>query len=124
MMLAATAHRTIVTLKERRYLTPNYIRLTLTGPDIAPFANCTIGANNKIFIPPKGEKQVYFQDASAEDAVDVNKLAIRRTYTHVGIDLDKQEMYMDFVAHGVEGPASDFAINAAIGDSIGVGMKI
>lgn len=117
-------HRTIVSLKDRRYITPNYIRLTFTGSDIAAYSECRVGINNKIFIPPKGEKEVHFPDPSKTDQEDLDKLAFRRTYTHVGMDLEKQELFMDFVAHGTEGPASDFAINAEIGSKIGVAMKI
>lgn len=123
-MSKPSIHRTILQLKAREYITPNYIRLTLTGTDIAPYSQCSVGANNKIFLPPKGEKQVLFPDKSIDNEAILNKIAIRRTYTHAGIDLEKNEMYLEFVAHGVEGPASDFAINATIGSSIGIAMKI
>lgn len=122
-MSKPSIHRTILQLKAREYITPNYIRLTFIGTDTEPFTNCTVGTNNKIFIPPKGVNQVYFPDKSITDEAVLKDIAIRRTYTHAGIDLVKQEMYMEFVAHGVEGPASDFAINASIGSLLGVAMK-
>lgn len=117
-------HRTILHLKAREYITPNYIRLTFTGEEIAPYAQCSVGANNKIFIPPKGIDQVYFPAKHPTEKTSSDTYAIRRTYTHAGIDLEKQEMYMEFVAHGTEGPASDFAINASIGSPLGVAMKL
>lgn len=117
-------HRTIVQLKAREYITPNYVRLTFSGVDIEPYALCTLGVNNKIFIPPNGVDKVIFPDKDNQNIGSIKKLAIRRTYTHAGIDLEKQEIYMDFVAHGTNGPASNFAINAEMGASLGVVMKI
>lgn len=84
----------------------------MTGDEVSLFRNTTVGANNKIFLPDtKGD--VYFDAAKS----------VRRTYTHRGIDLDKMEMYIDFVAHGDEGPASAWAIQAQEGDKLGVAMK-
>ncbi len=122
-MNKSNIHRTIMYLKKREYINSNYIKLTFTGTDIEPFSKCTVGANNKIFIPPKGVEEVIFPNNNLKDELE-ETIAIRRTYTHAGMDLRKKEMYVEFVAHGVEGPASDYAINAPIGAPIGLAMKI
>lgn len=121
-MSKPTIHRTIMQLKAREYITPNYVRLTFSGVDIEPYAKCTVGVNNKIFIPPNGIDKVIFPDKDNQSSIE--ELAIRRTYTHAGLNLEKKEIYMDFVAHGSKGHASNFAINAKIGASLGVAMKI
>lgn len=118
------AHRTIIHLKNREYLSSNYVRLSfdVSPEDLKIYSATTVGDNNKIFIAPKAADTVYFADENPD--LDPQLIAHRRTYTHMGLDKDKQEMYMEFVAHGTEGPASDFAMNAAIGSALGVGMKI
>lgn len=103
----------ILTVKHTVYLSPHYLRITLTGDDVPLFKHTKAGANNKIFLPSDVDNQVYFDQ----------KKSIRRTYTHRGIDLDKKEMIIDFVAHGDSGPASAWAIQAKPGDKLGVAMK-
>ena len=105
-----------LTVSRKEYLTPHYIRVYLTGESIPLFSNTTVGINNKILIPPKGVDKIYFQELDEK----TNKWKpqpeaiqpVMRTYTHRGIDLEKNEIWIDFVAHGEEGPASAWAINA------------
>ena len=102
----------ILSVKRTERLSPHYIRITLTGDGVAQFAHTTAGANNKIFLP----------DADGDIHFDATK-SVRRTYTHRGMDLAKNEMYIDFVAHGDDGPASAWASRAREGDRIGLAMK-
>lgn len=119
--------RAILTLKDRQYITPHYIRITLTGDAVPEFSETTVGVNNKIFIPPAGVNDIHFPQFNAEtgewEAPAENLRPLVRTYTHSGIDVDKKEMYIDFVAHGDGGPASAWAIHAAPGAPLGVAMK-
>ncbi|MDR2224271.1 MAG: siderophore-interacting protein [Flavobacteriaceae bacterium] len=118
--------RKVFTLKNREYITPHYIRITLSGNDVSDFSQTTIGVNNKIFIAPEGCEEVHLPEFDYEKGawkpMDEAIKPYVRTYTHRGIDLEKNELYIDFVAHGDEGPASNWAINAEIGDSLGVAM--
>lgn len=114
-------------VKRKEYLTPHYIRVYLEGKDVPLLADTTVGINNKILIPPPGVSKVYFPELDPERGrwkpQDPATAPIIRTYTHRGIDLDKNEIWIDFVAHGDEGPASEWAINAQKGDALGVMMK-
>jgi len=114
-----------VTRKE--YITPHFIRIYLTGDSISEFANTTVGANNKILIPPAGVNDIYFPKFDPENNKLIhapeNVRPFVRTYTHRGIDLSTGEIWIDFVAHGEEGPASAWAINAKKGSILGVMMK-
>lgn len=99
--------RGLLSIKSKTYLSPHYISIVLEGEDLNNFKNAEIGDNNKLLIPA----------SSADEA------AIIRTYTLRKLDLEKQEMTIEFVAHGEEGPASSWAISAEVGDQLGVMMK-
>lgn len=114
-------------LKSREYITPHYIRITLTGDDVYKFSIATVGVNNKIYIPPAGLNEVYYPSWNFEaEKWDMPPVEVRpavRTYTHRGIDLEKNEMIIDFVAHGDNGPASAWAMHAEPGAALGVTMR-
>ncbi|MDQ1096900.1 MULTISPECIES: siderophore-interacting protein [Chryseobacterium] len=114
-------------VSRKEFLTPHYVRIYLTGADIPLFANTTVGINNKILIPPKGTDRIYFPEFDYETMQwkpqPEETRPVVRTYTHRGIDTDTNEMWIDFVAHGDEGPASAWAIKAKTGDMLGVMMK-
>lgn len=119
--------RTLLTVKKKEYLTPHYLRITFTGDDVPLFKNITVGVNNKIFLPPAGTDQIHFpvlnEETGQMEEAPEGLRPIRRTYTHRGIDLEKGEMYIDFVAHGDSGPASAWASQAKPGDQLGIAMK-
>ena len=114
-------------VSRKEYLTDHYIRVYLTGEDVYKFANTTVGINNKVLIPPVGATEVYFPEYDNEKKQwkpqPEERRSFVRTYTHRGIDLESNEIWIDFVAHGDEGPASAWAIRAQVGDPLGVMMK-
>lgn len=119
--------RGVLAVKNKVYLTPNYIRITLTGDDVPLFAETTPGINNKIFIPPAGVNEIHFPDFNYSTGewshAPEHLKPVIRTYTHRAIDVEKKEMTIDFVAHGETGPASAWAIHAKPGDILGILMK-
>lgn len=115
-----------LTVKKKTAITPHYIRITLTGEEVALFANTTPGANNKIFIPPAGMDKIHFPDFDYEKKQWIHPpeevRPVVRTYTHRGYDAVNKEMYIDFVVHGDNGPASAWALHCRPGDVLGVAM--
>jgi NADPH-dependent ferric siderophore reductase len=91
------------------------------------FENTTIGVHNKILIPLKGLNKVHFPEFDYEKrqwfTMSKEIRPVVRTYTHRGIDLNTNEIWIDFVVHGDEGPASAWAVSAKKGDVLGVLMK-
>lgn len=116
------------TLVKKENLTPNLIRVTLKGNDVSPYQICTIGVNNKIFIPPVGIDEVHFSETNPETGeLILPPLEVRpniRTYTHRGIDVANNLLIIDFVNHGENGPASRWAMYAKEGAKLGVAMKL
>lgn len=119
--------QTELSVSRKEYVTPHYIRIYLTGDGVSEIADTTIGVNNKILIPPVGLDKVYFPEFDYDKGqwkpMDNSIRPIVRTYTHRGIDLRRNEIWIDFVAHGDEGPASAWAIGSKPGDVLGVLMK-
>lgn len=113
---------------KKEYLTPHYIRVILQGEGAKDFAKCDLGANNKIMIPPTGQKEVklaVWDEEKNEWALPPeHERPLIRTYTHRGIDADNNLIVIDFVNHGDNGPASAWARQAGVGDQLGVAMKI
>jgi len=126
-MLTSKPIQVALTVKRKEYLTPHYIRVFLEGKGVQKLADRTVGINNKILIPPPGLKTVHFPQRDSRTKrwkpLPPEVSPIIRTYTHRGIDLKKNEIWFDFVAHGDEGPASAWAMNAQQGDPLGVMMK-
>lgn len=118
--------RAELTVSRKEYITPHYIRIYLTGKEIPLFDNTTKGVNNKILVPPAGVNKIHFPEFDYEkmewNHPPEEVRPTIRTYTHRGIDLKKNEIWIDFVAHGDEGPASAWALRADKGDVLGVMM--
>lgn len=112
--------QSVLKVYEKLYLTPHYIRVVLEG-DMSIYSKARIGDNNKILIPKNGTKTVEINNKSQFDK-EISK-PVMRTYTLRAIDYQRNLMTIDFVAHGENGPASTWAINAEKGDELGVFMK-
>lgn len=123
-----TISRYIFRVTEKEILTPHYIRIKLRADQEINFHQCTPGVNNKIFIPPQGSQDVHFAvlDKKTNEwvAPDEQIKPLVRTYTHRAWNPDTQEISIDFVNHGENGPASAWANKAVTGDQLGVAMKV
>jgi NADPH-dependent ferric siderophore reductase len=104
----------ILTVKDAFHLTPNMIRVTFQGPELAGiYAGCA-GANCKIFLPEIDQSRDRFIAQFKNGPPPV-----KRTYTVRSYRPDTQEMDIDFVAHGDNGPASAWAARAKTGSFLG-----
>lgn len=112
----------ILQVKQKQFLTKNYVRVVLEGEDIINFEKAKPGDNNKILVPRDKGAAIVLPD-SPSDFSQHNRNYDVRTYTLRALDLQKGEMIIDFVAHGHNGPASAWAIHALPGDMLGVMMK-
>ena len=92
--------RTLMVVRKQQ-ITPHMLRVTLGGQDMAGFPEGQESANCKLFLPSlEGDPVV-------------------RTYTVRAFDSERMEVDIDFVLHQEHGPASNWAIAAQPGDSLG-----
>ncbi|MGN0019990.1 MAG: siderophore-interacting protein [Sphingobacterium hotanense] len=113
MMQQPKISRYVFRVSHKEKLTPHYIRIKFRADEDIDFNQCTLGANNKIFIPPKGVSEVHFPEFDETKGEWVHPSEelkpIVRTYTHRAIDPVTKEITIDFVNHGDNGPASAWA---------------
>ncbi|PSK91188.1 siderophore-interacting protein [Taibaiella chishuiensis] len=117
------AERSVFTVKEKISLSPHYTRIVchMSDEQVLLFSRARAGANNKIYLPPPGITTVIFPGEPVPEGL---LPAVQRTYTTRRIDPDRQELWVDFVAHGDTGPASYWAHRAGPGSQLGLAMKI
>ncbi|MGJ7901030.1 siderophore-interacting protein [Lysobacter sp. 1R34A] len=102
--------------------TPQMRRFTLGGDDLAGFPRGSEGAHIKLWFPDAagetpllpgfGERGPAWPEHAPRPHV--------RTYTVARIDPDANEIDVDIVLHGDEGPASRWALRASLGDPLGL----
>ncbi|WP_313373833.1 siderophore-interacting protein [Chishuiella sp.] len=114
------AMKAILSVKEKKYLSPHFIRIVLEG-DIDLFSDAKIGDNNKIIIPKNNEDTFILPSLEKNNTTEK---PIIRTYTTRDIDFENKTLTIDFVAHGENSPASRWAIHAEKGHKLGVLMKV
>ena len=113
------------TVARREQLSPNFLRMTLTGPDLVHFGTAGLDQRIKLVLPlPDGS----FTDVGQfDESVGMMEWYRRwrelpdetrnpiRTYTIRAVRPESREIDVDFVLHGTEGPASAWASAAGPG---------
>lgn len=107
-----------LTVKKAKYLTPNMIRVTFSGPELEGFPTGKEGANCKLVLPREGETREDFINQLLTNGAAKNVHPVR-TYTVRSYRAETGEMDIDFVAHGDEGPATRWAQAAKQGSFLG-----
>lgn len=107
-----------VRLARKTVLTPSLARLTFAGPDVARMAMTGPDQRIKIYFPDAaGQAPALPKDGwmAAYQALDPRTRWPRRTYTIRALRAAACEVDVDFVLHGVNGPASAWATDAQLG---------
>ncbi len=113
-----------VALKQRTVLSPSLIRMVFAAPDVANMKTEGPDQRIKVFFPLPG--QAAPEVPQGEDwyaryrALPDTERAPMRTYTLRALRPDAGEVDVDFVLHGPTGPASRWAIQARVGDRVGL----
>lgn len=111
-----------VTLKQRIELSPSLSRLVFTGPQVAHMQTLAADQRVKLFFPGADGSPPNLPDAmhwnEARRALDEAQRPPMRTYTIRALRRELGEVDIDFVMHGVNGPASAWATHARSGDRL------
>ncbi|MDO3700088.1 siderophore-interacting protein [Micromonospora sp. C28SCA-DRY-2] len=113
-----------VEVRAVRRISPSFLRVTFTGPDLDRFADNGYDQRIKLAFPLPGENSV--QLPGGEDwyaqwrALPVQRRNPIRTYTVRAVRPLLSEVDVDLVLHGDGGPASRWARRARPGDEIAI----
>ncbi|WP_079864696.1 siderophore-interacting protein [Pseudomonas aeruginosa] len=111
-----------VELKRREQLSPALTRFVFGGPEVAEMKTLAADQRIKIFFPDAigqppslpGGSEWYQAYRSVEPA----RRPPMRTYTIRALRAEQEEVDVEFVLHGENGPASAWATHARIGDRL------
>lgn len=110
-----------VTVSRLQRLSPSFVRITFTGGDLDEFGHDGPDQRVKLYLPRDGQS---LPDISTTDwyaqyrNTDPATRGHVRTYTIREVRPARREVDIDFALHGDQGPASAWAIRAAIGDEV------
>lgn len=117
------AYRTFaVRVTRLQRLSPSFLRVTFTGPDMADFATNGYDQRIKVLLPLPGRGLV--DCPTGPDwygewrALPADRQVPIRTYTIRALRPETGEVDVDFVLHGATGPASAWAERAEVGDEV------
>jgi len=109
-------------LARRISLSPSLTRLVFTGPDVAQMCTLAPDQRVKLFFPapdgslPSLPNELHWK--AAHSALPPAQRPPMRTYTIRDLRREALEVDVDFVLHGVNGPASAWATHAQVGDGL------
>ncbi len=111
-----------VTVAAVTVLSPHFVRVTFTGPDLELFGDTCLDQRIKVVLPLDGHGDDGFADFPRGDdwystwrQLPTERQNPFRTYTVRDVRQDRREVDVDFVRHGDAGPASAWAGRAAVG---------
>jgi NADPH-dependent ferric siderophore reductase len=99
--------RRVLTVKSANRLTPNMIRVTLAGDELAGFTSLGFDDHLKLFVPASGTN-------GAKPEI------VGRNYTPRRYDAEAGELVIDFALHEA-GPATRWAEQATAGQAVAIG---
>ena len=112
----------LVQVKRIVDITPGMRSITFTSDDLDNYPSHTGGAHLKIFLPVEGQTKPTIPTLTDKGPSwpENQPRAIVRTYSVRAIRPELKELDIEFAVHEDAGPAINFALNAKVGDYIGI----
>ena len=106
-------------LLAREAPSPGFVRLTLGGPALAGFVSAGFDDHVKLILPQAGQERPSLPAlVDGRPHVDGPRPTMR-DYTPLRHDVGANTLQLEFAIHGT-GPASDWAVNAPLGQWVGL----
>ncbi len=113
-----------VEVRAVRRLSPSFVRVTFTGPDLDRFADNGYDQRIKLALPLPGQRGVYLPQGpdwyAQWRALPEYRRNPIRTYTARAVRPQLNELDVDLVLHGDGGPATRWARQVRLGDEIAI----
>lgn len=100
------ARRRTILVSEKRFLTPNYLSIRFECADLEDFSSASWDDHVKLFLP---------------ENEGLDGAPVMRDYTPRSFDTATGELVIDFALHDDAGPATEWARQCAVGDSLQIG---
>jgi len=97
-------------LSSREWITPNYVRVRLTGEDLAGFTSLGSDDHMRLFFAAEGAAPASVEELRAQPSREYTPLSWGENWLDV-----------EFVVHGDQGVAGPWAASAPLGSLVGVG---
>ncbi|SAL78051.1 iron transport/utilization-like protein [Caballeronia terrestris] len=112
----------LLEVKRVQSLTPNFVRITLTGDALEDFESASFDDHVKVFLPEPGELKPTVPVAGPDGPVfdPAKPRPVARDFTPRRFDRDARELDIEFALHEA-GPATAWAAQAAPGQYLGIG---
>jgi NADPH-dependent ferric siderophore reductase len=103
-------------------LNPHFVRVTLAGDALDDFESASFDDHVKVFFPAPGETQPVVPSAGPNGPVfdPAKPRPVARDFTPRRFDRAARELDLDFALHDA-GPATEWAMQAAPGQFLGIG---
>jgi len=108
-----------VQLLRREATTPGFVRVTLGGPELAGFVSTGFDDHLKFILPQPGLERPHLPKIVDGRPSFEGERPTTRDYTPLRYDPERNELEIEFALHNT-GPAADWAVNAPLGQWVGV----
>lgn len=106
-------------LLRRESVTPGFVRVTLGGPELAGFVSTGFDDHVKFILPQPGLERPNLPKIVDGRPSFEGERPTTRDYTPLRWDLERGELEIEFALHNT-GPAAEWALNAPLGQWVGV----